>query len=309
MPSGDGPPATIASSSALQELAAELYARSGAANYGVGSREFTELLGEIARKCLSEEAGAAEFACFYRSLHVEELGLARGCAAGNERAWQDFIDRYREKLYRAARGIAGDDSGGRELADSIYAELYGARRLDGRRNSKLLHYSGRGSLEGWLRTVLAQEYVNGCRRSRRTVSLDELNQDGERFRAQDTEGAVEVDPRLAVTIDEALAALSPEERYLLASYYLDGTTLADIGRVLGAHESTISRRLTKLAASLREDILAGMMRRGMSRRQAEEAIEADVRDVNVDIRRRLTQDSAKSTFSGEKRVPAPEAEP
>jgi RNA polymerase sigma-70 factor (ECF subfamily) len=90
---------------------------------------------------------------------------------------------------------------------------------------------------------------------------------------------------------------------VLSAYYLDGRTLAEIARMLGVHESTISRKLDKLAKSLRKQILAGLARGGMSRRQAEEALEVDVRDLQVDIRRSLTQDSAPAAFS-EKRVEA-----
>jgi len=63
------------------------------------------------------------------------------------------------------------------------------------------------------------------------------------------------------------------------------------------HESTISRKVDKLAKSLRKRILAGMMQQGMSRRQAEEALEMDVRDLRVDIRRSLAQDSRARAFS------------
>ena len=43
---------------------------------------------------------------------------------------------------------------------------------------------------------------------------------------------------------------------VLAAYYLDGRTLAEIARMLGVHESTISRKVDKLAKSLRKKILA-----------------------------------------------------
>ena len=88
---------------------------------------------------------------------------------------------------------------------------------------------------------------------------------------------------------------------VLASYYLDGRTLAEIARTLGVHESTISRKVDKLAKSLRKKILAGMQQQGMGRRQAEEALEVDVRDLQVDIRGSLAQESAGRAFS-EKRV-------
>ena len=74
-------------------------------------------------------------------------------------------------------------------------------------------------------------------------------------------------------------------------------TLAEIARMLGVHESTISRKLDKLAKSLRKQIVAALVRRGMSRRQAEEALEVDVRDLQLDIRRSLTQDSSPPAFS------------
>jgi RNA polymerase sigma-70 factor (ECF subfamily) len=84
---------------------------------------------------------------------------------------------------------------------------------------------------------------------------------------------------------------------VLAAYYLDGRTLAEIARMLRVHESTISRKVDKLAKSLRKKILAGMMQQGMARRQAEEALEVDVRDLQVNIRRSLAQDSPAQAFS------------
>ena len=91
---------------------------------------------------------------------------------------------------------------------------------------------------------------------------------------------------------------------ILSAYYLDGRTLAEIARILGVHESTISRKLDKLARSLRKQIVASLGRQGMSRRQAEEALEVDVRDLQVDIRRSLAQETPTPAFS-EKRVEAP----
>jgi RNA polymerase sigma-70 factor, ECF subfamily len=86
----------------------------------------------------------------------------------------------------------------------------------------------------------------------------------------------------------------------LAAYYIDGRTLAEIACMLGVHESTISRKVDKLAKSLRKKIIAGMMQQGMARRQAEEALEVDVRDLQVDIRRSLAQDSPAAAFSEKK---------
>jgi RNA polymerase sigma-70 factor (ECF subfamily) len=288
-----------AEAQALAALFAELFNRSEAAKYGLAPGEWVRILAGIGAKYLPPDAGQEQALELYQSLRVEELALARGCAAGNEAAWQDFLLRYREKLYDAAGAIAREDSAAHELADSLYADLYGTSTRDGERVSKLNFYMGRGSLEGWLRTVLAQEYVNRYRRGKRLVSLEEKEEAGVQFAAPAAEAAAPVDARLEAATDQALASLAAEDRFILAAYFLDQRTLAEVAQTLGVHESTISRKLGKITAGLRKQILSGLRERGMSKRQAEEALEADVRDISLDIRSRL-QETAARTFSSKK---------
>jgi len=292
-----------APSAEMQRLAADLHAKSGAAKFGMSSDDLAVILGEVTQKYLGTEPGT-QVREFCLSLKIEELVLARACAVGNERAWEVFMARYRERLYEVGLQITREESAGRELSDSLYADLYGTVSRDGVRVSKLASYTGRGSLEGWLRTVMAQEHVNRYRRQKRMVSLDEETEEGVQFAAPASTPAASVDPRLESATDEALAALSAEERFMLAAYFLDSRTLAEIARMLSVHESTISRKLDKLAKGLRKQILAGLGRRGMSRRQAEEALEVDVRDLTLNLRDKLAQDSPGDSFH-KKNVGAP----
>ena len=246
---------------------------------------------------------------------MEELALARACAAGHQRAWDFFLSRYRDGLYAAAYSIAREESAARELADSIYADLYGTRVRDGERLSKLASYTGRGSLAGWLRTVLAQQHVDRYRKTRRMVSLEEENERGVQFASpvQDAESNSHSGEggRLEQSTDEVLSQLSSEERFLLASYFLDGRTLAEIARSMGVHESTISRKLDKLTTSVRKRIRDDLVRRGMSRAQAEELLSTDVRDVAINVRESLgrgiaqnerTQATPSQTFSMKEKI-------
>ena len=285
--------------SQLDALLRELYQKSGGENFGLTQADFAVMLAEINGK-YAPGAEFSETRELFLSLKIEELVLARACARGNEQAWEAFLIRYREKLYDIARGLAREDSAARELADSLYADLYGTAVRDGVRTSKLASYTGRGSLEGWLRTVLAQEYVNRYRRQKRLVSLDEESEEGVQFEAAEPAPASSADTRLESATDEVLAGLPAVDRFILASYYLDDRTLAEIARGLGVHESTISRKLDRLAKLLRKQILGNLVRRGMSRRQAEEALDVDVRDVNVDIRGRLAQDRPPQAFPDKK---------
>lgn len=293
-------PISAAVQSAVAGLLDELHAKGGCEKIGLDRRSFAAILCDVAAKYLPAAANEGELRTFLLTLRVEELALARACAAGNNVAWEVFLIRYREKLYQSALRIAREDSAARDLADGLYAELYGTTLRGGERVSKLASFTGRGSLEGWLRTVLAQEFVNRYRRTKRLVSLDEENEEGGQFAAPEPEPVVTADSRLELATDEALAALPSQDRLVLAAYYLDGKTLAEVARMVGVHESTISRKVDKLAKALRKKILAGMMQRGLARRQAEEALDVDVRDVQVNIRRSLAQESPAGAFSEKK---------
>lgn len=287
----------------LADFVTELHEQCSAAKFGISADDLSRILGEVVRK-YAPGSSATQARDFCKTLKLEELVLARACAAGNEKAWETFLIRYREKLYETGLQIAREDSAARDLADSLYADLYGTTNREGVRVSKLGSYTGRGSLEGWLRTVMAQEHVNRYRKTKRLVSLDEESEDGAQFSAPEPVAEVVADPRLVAATDGALAALSSDDRFVLSAYYLDGRTLAEIARMLGVHESTISRKVDKLAKSLRKQILAGLAKQGMSRRQAEEALEVDVRDVSLNLRARLVQDSASPTFPSRKEAPA-----
>jgi len=277
-----------------ESVSARLYCQARAERFGLSERDFTRILEEVSAKYLPRDARPAEVLELLTNLRVEELALARSCARGIETAWEVFLNRYREKLYCAAHSITSDDSAARDLADSLYADLYGTQTSDGRRVSKLDFFTGRGSLEGWLRAVLAQEYVNHYRRQQRLVSLEERTEAGVQFQAEEHDPAQALDLRLEEATDQALVSLAAEDKLILASYYLDRRTLAEIARLLGVHESTVSRRLEKITASVRKAIFAGLVKRGMSSKEARQAMEVEVSDISLDVRRRLTESSRQS---------------
>lgn len=278
----------------------DLFQRSRGADFGLTAGEFSQILHDIGIKYLPGNCSEDDLHAFCSTLKVEELALARACAMGRDRAWEVFLTRYREKLYEIAGYIAREAATARELADSIYADLYGTVIRDGQRVSKLNFYTGRGSLEGWLRTVLAQEFINRYRRQKKLVSLEEESEEGVQFASPEPVAQSTIDRRVDEATDRVLESLPAEDRFLLSAYFLDQRTLADIGRTLGVHESTISRKLDKLAKSLRKQILATLVRLGMSRRQAQEALETDVRDLRVNIRARLAQEESAGPFHPQK---------
>src|SRR5438045_9235654 len=182
--------------SVVNELLPDLQAKASSEQVALTAQSFAEILLEVGSR-YSASASASELRAFFLSLRIDELALARACAAGNNFAWEIFLTRFREKLYLAALRIAREDSAARDLADTLYADLYGTTTRDGQRVSKLASYTGRGSLEGWLRTVLAQEYVNRYRRTKRLVSLEEQSEQGRQCAAPEAQPSAGADTRLA----------------------------------------------------------------------------------------------------------------
>jgi RNA polymerase sigma-70 factor, ECF subfamily len=228
--------------------------------------DFTMVLARSAQHHFRDAGASVEDVRKYLDgLHVADLALACSCRSGKPAAWEHFVARFRPELYRAARAIAGD-ARGRELADSLYAELYGLEAREGKRRSLFDYFHGRSKLATWLRAILAQRHVDEWRRSKKTESLDD-DESAQAIANKPRSSAANPMPDpdrerylvlLQAAMKDALASLDPRERLRLACYYVDGLTLAQIGRLLGEHEATVSRKLERVRRDLRRQIDAAL---------------------------------------------------
>jgi len=197
----------------------------------------------------------AGVAAFIDALHAEDLSLAIACQAGESAPWEHFITTFRPLLYASARAISGDEARGRDLADSLWADMYGLEVRDGRRRSILSYFHGRSSLITWMRAVLAQRHVDYIRSQARIQPLDDhaeraTNTDEAEADAPDSERARYV-TMLGKALDIALKSLAPRDRMRMAYYYRHELSLKEIGRVMDEHESTVSRRLARTRDQLK----------------------------------------------------------
>lgn len=223
---------------------------------------------------LKDEPGAAPASIseFIDQLQADDLCLVIACEDGDAAAWSDLVGRYSPTVRSAARSAAGSEDAAEDVAQSIWAELHGLRvRVDGKPTSKLAYYSGRGSLAGWLRAVVAQLAVDQHRKQSRFVQTEEdgdfdrlgsVAVDGKEAR---TAGSSALNPedalshkRERIEMERALARslqeLPDEDRLLVKLYYFDGLRLREAGAVLGVHEATASRRLTRVHLELRQSV-------------------------------------------------------
>jgi RNA polymerase sigma-70 factor (ECF subfamily) len=237
-------------------LVSRLHGRASASRWAVSVDRFrASLAASAARTFADGPPRSDQIERHLSALHLEDLALACGCAEGHDAAWEHFVREHRPALYRAADAL--DRTGGaRELADALYAELFGLTERDGKRLSLFRYFHGRSSLATWLRAVLAQRYVDGIRSARR---LDPLPADDGTGALPASGHAIDSErARFHATMSEAIktavARLGPKDRLRLSCYYAQGLTLAQIGRGLGEHEATTSRHLARTRRDIRDDV-------------------------------------------------------
>ena len=305
-------------------LVESLRAQADCARWALPEEAFSASLWRSAEKRFRGARPAAlELEDYLKSLHLEDLALACACGEGIETAWEFFMAHFRQDLRHAASAMlrasgCADESRAQELADSLHAELYGVRSgADGRRKSLFEYFHGRSKLSTWLRAVLAQRQIDAIRMSGRTVSLeDEMDRDSPRELGGSGK-SVPVDPareryiaRFAAALSVALASLSGRERMILACYYVDGMTLAEIGKMLHEHESTVSRQLERLRRALRETVTQALRREipanngrpaeaALDAAQVELAFEYALGDWSFDLSQALLPSEAKGETSNE----------
>ena len=250
----------------LRDLVDSLYAESCAERWKLTRKQFCQALERSARKRFSEGTAPTQQSTedYLRTLHISDLSLASACMEGSEAAWEYFVANYRSSLRAAAGAITkGSRSGAdaQELADSLFAELFGL--VDGKRGEASLfrYFHGRSSLKTWLRTVLAQRHVDRIRQGRRFEPLEREDGNGGKVTAGEKVETPTIDPhreeytqRFVEALQACLELLPPHDRTRLELYYVRERTLAEIGRMIGEHESSVSRNLERIRKELRANV-------------------------------------------------------
>lgn len=307
-----------------EPVMAGIYARclENAPNFGVHEGCLKASLRKTAGKYLlsvqGDPLGAEEVKDFLEQVQADDLFMALACANGNERAWWEFDQQHRSYLERVARHLAKTEVDAQEVIDHVYVELYGTRVVDGERVSKFSTYSGRGSLRGWLRTVIWHSLVDLHRASHDEVSLDEMTENvGEgaahaNFAETAPDGEDQMMDHLAreryrkSTVDaisSAFGSLDDHEKLLLLYYHVENLKLREIARMAESatsplrgwfqrksstrekdpssriHESTIMRWLEKSYGKVLQSFRTELHAKGLKGEEIEICMELATQDL------------------------------
>ena len=181
--------------------------------------------------------------------HATDVEWAQGCARGEAEALTRFEAEFRPLMVATARRFGSADFA-QEVAQAVRERLLVG---DGDRAPRIGDYSGQGPLAGYVQAVTVRLALNRlAAESRRPVGGDEAVFDGPDGR--DDPEVVALKTRYRSEFKQAFAAameaLEPDLRAALRLFYLDGLSLADLGRLYGWSVPTASRRLAAARAEV-----------------------------------------------------------
>jgi len=301
-----------------------VYAQAQAGRWALPRERFASALERSARKALTPgTASPQKLHDYLTALHLEDLALATACTDGTEAAWEYFFTAYRAYLRSAAAAILrcqSDSPEACDLADSLFSELYGLAAGKGAERSLFRYFHGRSSLKTWLRAILAQRHIDSIRANRRFEELAEDETGDGSPRTLSGPPVQPADPHreryvasFTRALQTALDRLAPQEKERLRLYYAEEKTLAEIGRLLGEHESSVSRHLDRVRRDLRqsvEEILRNgmgaangfVLQSGMSDAEIALCFEYSAGDLPVNLDKLLPRSKSPSSPAG-KRTP------
>jgi RNA polymerase sigma factor (sigma-70 family) len=289
-----------------QAIYAEAFTASTAVQWGLPLEAFAcALERSIQKHFAGHPPSAAQVQGYVSGLHLADLALACACSDGLSKAWDFFVASYQPYLRSAAAAIlrcSASSPAACDLADSLFADLYGLSEA-ARSRSLFRYFHGRSSLKTWLRAVLAQRHIDSIRANRRFTSLeDDPDQQPPKTSRPGilVTSSVPPDPDreryvdlFRHTLEVALGLLDPADKNRLRLYYAEQQTLAEIGKALGEHESSVSRNLERtrrelrhqVEQALRKGIVAsnGASQRGLSDAQIAFCFEYAAEDAPIDL--------------------------
>jgi RNA polymerase sigma-70 factor len=290
-------------------IVSKLLLEARAKEWGLSLGQFVLALERSARKRFAEGGLTSErLEEYLQTLYIEDLVLATACLQGSEAAWEYFVQEYRGYLRAAAGAIMkGSRAGGdaQELADSLFAELFGL--TDGKRGERSLfrYFHGRSSLRTWLRAILAQRHVDKIRASKRWETLEDGDGKEPVALRPEPNSHAPADPhrgtyaaRFSEALNACLGELEARDRKRLELYYAREITLAEIGREFGEHESSVSRNLERIRRELRAKTENYLQRiYSMSDAQVALCFQYAAEDVLIDFRQLFPEKKSREARS------------
>jgi RNA polymerase sigma-70 factor (ECF subfamily) len=170
---------------------------------------------------------------------VNERELVERCRRGDEGAFQELVDCYKDLVFALIARTIQDRSRAEDLAQDVFLRIHRG----------LPYFRGEARLSTWIYRIVANVCLQDQRPGPVPVSFDD-----ERRREQMTPSAPDRrfgDLELRDRLEKAIGRLPPNYRLLIAAHYLEGVQYEDLAEALQLPLGTVKVWLYRAKQQLR----------------------------------------------------------
>jgi RNA polymerase sigma-70 factor (ECF subfamily) len=170
----------------------------------------------------------------------DERALIERCRKGDDGAFGELVDRYRNLVYGMVTRLAPDRSQADDLAQDVFLKVHRG----------LPYFRGDARLSTWIYRIIA----NVCSQARSRPCVEVPLDRGPDRPALDPgapDGAF-ADLELRDRLEKAIAQLPDQYRFLIAAHHLQGMQYEALAEALGIPLGTVKTHLHRAKRRLRE---------------------------------------------------------
>lgn len=181
--------------------------------------------------------------------NIEDIGLAKLCARGDETARKELYTKYAAYLYALCIRYVGDRDEARDLMHDSIIKIF----------DTIGKYRPTGSLKSWCSRITVNLVIDSMRKKKRfeTVCLDQTN---ENIPEPQKDEILKI-PKTELM--RMVGELPQTKRVVFNLYCVEGYSHKDIAQMLDIKEKTSSSLLFKARAQLAEDVRNYIRRNGL----------------------------------------------
>lgn len=171
----------------------------------------------------------------------DERALVERCRAGDESAFGELVDRYKNLVYAMVGRLVADRSLADDLAQDVFLKVHRG----------LPYFRGEARLSTWIYRIVSNVCFEARSQRRPDLSLDD-EREGERVREPGQTDAAFADLELRDRLEKAIAQLPDNYRMLVAAHYLQGVQYEALAEALDMPLGTVKTHLYRAKKQLRE---------------------------------------------------------
>jgi RNA polymerase sigma-70 factor (ECF subfamily) len=168
---------------------------------------------------------------------VHERELVERCRSGDERAFQELVDRYKDLVFALIARTVQDRSRAEDLAQDVFLRIHRG----------LPYFRGEARLSTWIYRIVANAVMQDHGRAPKMATFD----DERRAQAASASDPQFNDFEVRDRLEKAIARLPANYRLLVAAHYLRGVQYEELAEALQLPLGTVKTQLYRAKQQLR----------------------------------------------------------